>query len=233
MIVQYFDFAFIVCFIANMLQMTILTSILNILDEKKKYYTPGERKDNFDIINYYKTILINTFSYYIINKYISIRPSNIIQNVIYFIPKSFIFELIFDLGHYTTHRLLHSIPILYRYIHKKHHEDNLINIYTTYNHTILDYLITNTMPLIVTSCIVPMSRYEQIMMKSYKSITELSGHTGKKSNSSSFIQCIWFARLLRIELKNEDHNNHHEYSTCNYSKRFSIWDKVFNTYKKI
>jgi hypothetical protein len=76
-----------------------------------------------------------------------------------------------------------------------------------------------------------MSIYEQIMMKSYKSITELSGHTGKKNKSSSFIQCIWFAKLLKIELKNEDHNNHHINPNCNFSKRFSIWDKIFKTYK--
>jgi sterol desaturase/sphingolipid hydroxylase (fatty acid hydroxylase superfamily) len=232
MIIKYFDYAFVVCFIANMLQMSIFTYILNILSEKREYYTPGERKNNFDIINYYKTILVNTISYYIINKYISIPSSNIIQNIIYFIPKSFIYELVFDLGHYSTHRILHTYPILYRYIHKKHHEDNLINIYTTYNHTTLDYLITNTVPLIITSCIVPMSQFEQILMKSYKSVTELAGHTGKKNNSSSFIQCIWLVRLLRIELKNEDHNNHHGSSACNYSKRFSIWDKVFNTYKR-
>lgn len=230
-ILNYYNFSFLASFIANALQMTILTSILNNLSEKKEYYTSGERIHNFEIVNFSKTILINTFSYYIINNYISSRPSHMIKDVIYFIPKSFIFELVFDLGHYTVHRLLHSYPILYKYIHKKHHEDKLINIYTTYNHTLLDYIITNNIPLIITSYIVPMTRYEQIIMKGYKSITELSGHTGKKNKSSSFIQCIWIARLLRIELNNNDHNNHHIYTNYNYSKRFSIWDKVFNTYK--
>ena len=78
-----------------------------------------------------------------------------------------------------------------------------------------------------------MSQYEHIMMKSYKSITELSGHTGKKNKSSSFIQCIWLAKSLNIELTNNDHNTHHVFVNCNYSKRFSLWDKIFLSYKYI
>ena len=47
--------------------------------------------------------------------------------------------------------------------------------------------------------------------------------------TSSFPQCIWLPRLFNIELYTEDHDLHHSRNNCNYSKRFSLWDKIFKT----
>ncbi len=59
---------------------------------------------------------------------------------------------------------------------------------------------------------------------------ELCGHSGKDIKTGSFVQCIWLPRLLNIQLYTVDHDNHHSKNNCNYGKRFSLWDKVFNTY---
>lgn len=62
---------------------------------------------------------------------------------------------------------------------------------------------------------------------------EISGHIGKRMHpTSSFSQFIWLPKFFNIELYTEDHDLHHSHNNCNYSKRFSLWDKVFGTHKK-
>jgi sterol desaturase/sphingolipid hydroxylase (fatty acid hydroxylase superfamily) len=65
----------------------------------------------------------------------------------------------------------------------------------------------------------------------YLTYQEIAGHLGKAMYpTSSFAQCIWLPRLLGIQLYTEDHDLHHLRLNCNYSKRFSIWDRLFRTY---
>ena len=156
---------------------------------------------------------------------------SITQDLIYFIPRSFIFELTFDFGHYWTHRLMHSIPVMYQIVHKQHHNDHLININTSYNHTIYDYIITNTIPLMLAGYILPSSLYFHSVIFWYKTLVEFGGHTGKLNKAGSFPQFVWLPRVLGIQLHTEDHNMHHTNPNYNFSKRFSIWDKLFGTYK--
>jgi sterol desaturase/sphingolipid hydroxylase (fatty acid hydroxylase superfamily) len=66
----------------------------------------------------------------------------------------------------------------------------------------------------------------------YKNFIEISGHSGKKLYPTScFSQFKWLPQWLNIELYTEDHDLHHSLNNCNYGKRFSLWDKLFNTYK--
>jgi sterol desaturase/sphingolipid hydroxylase (fatty acid hydroxylase superfamily) len=74
--------------------------------------------------------------------------------------------------------------------------------------------------------------YQYILISIYKTAVEIAGHTGKKSYpTSSFPQFPWITKSLNIELYTEDHDSHHRFFKYNYSKRFSLWDKVFGTYK--
>jgi sterol desaturase/sphingolipid hydroxylase (fatty acid hydroxylase superfamily) len=67
----------------------------------------------------------------------------------------------------------------------------------------------------------------------YKIFLEISGHTNKKLfPNGSFPQFIWLPKLLNIQIFTEDHNLHHVLNNCNYGKRFSLWDKLFGTYKR-
>ena len=155
------------------------------------------------------------------------------KDILFFIPKSFVFELIFDFFHYSTHRILHEYSFLYIHIHKKHHKYSYPMPILTFYHNPLDLIITNSIPQILTLVIFPyISPFQFSVILTYKSFIEISGHSSKKLYpSGSFSQFIWLPRLLDISLYTEDHTLHHAINNCNYSKRFSIWDKIFHTYK--
>jgi sterol desaturase/sphingolipid hydroxylase (fatty acid hydroxylase superfamily) len=127
---------------------------------------------------------------------------------------------------------MHSYPFLYQTIHKQHHDEHaLINEYTTFNHSIPDLLISNVLPMLATFYLVRVSQFTAILLFWYKTTIEISGHTGKDV-SSSFIQCIYLPKLFKIELYSKNHLYHHVNTTKNFSKRFSIWDKIFGTFKE-
>jgi len=147
-----------------------------------------------------------------------------------FIPRAFIFELLFDFFHYWTHRFGHSHPLIYNYVHKLHHSDSLVNAYNTFHHTLADIILTNAVPILLAAYLFPLPRFTLTLFFWFKTIVEVSGHTGKDT-TSSFLQFIYLPRTLGIELYSRDHGLHHYNPNVNFSKRFSIWDKVFGTFK--
>ncbi len=174
------------------------------------------------------TTLIETITIYIAKLYLL----NNNHDLIYFIPISFVFELIFDLFHYCMHRLVHVNRYFYVNFHKLHHKYQYpSSIITFYQHPV-DLILSNSIPLLLTLLIIPMSVELFTLISVYKMYTEIAGHIGKKTNTTSFPQCIWLPKLFNIEMHVDDHDAHHTKNNCNYSKRFILWDKVFGTYKK-
>jgi sterol desaturase/sphingolipid hydroxylase (fatty acid hydroxylase superfamily) len=154
------------------------------------------------------------------------------KEIIYFIPISFLFELIFDFFHYIMHRLLHN-KYVYKYFHKTHHKYKHPTAIGTFYQDPVDIILTNSIPNMITLYILPIhiSYLQYNWITIYKTFVEISGHTGKKlSPSCSFTQCIWFVKYLNIELYAEEHDLHHSLNNCNYGKRFSLWDKLFGTF---
>lgn len=158
--------------------------------------------------------------------------SNIYYELLVFVPLSFGFEIVFDFFHYFAHRLLHN-KYLYKYFHKKHHKFNYPTAIITFYQDPVDLLITNSIPTVLSLRIFPSISYFQFnFIAIYKNFIEICGHSGKLSYPTpSFPQFIWLPKILRFELYTENHGLHHSLNNCNYSKRFSLWDKVFNTYK--
>lgn len=162
---------------------------------------------------------------------INLSGGEIWFDLLYFIPTTFLFELIFDFFHYSAHRLLHH-KYLYKYLHKKHHKFPHPSAITTYYQEPLDLIISNSVPMVASLLLFPYISYFQYnLIIVYKEFIEISGHSGKKCTTSSFPQFIWLPKLFHIELFTEEHDLHHSLNNCNYSKRFSLWDKVFNTYR--
>ena len=176
--------------------------------------------------------LINLFIYnQLIEQAFSVI--NILSSILYFIPMSFVFEVILDFFHYWSHRMLHLNKTLYKKTHKTHHQHTSPIFINAYYFSPFDLILSISLPMLVTIIILPykLSVFEFFMISVYKQYTELAGHSGKMlAPASSFPQCIWLPRLLKIELYAEDHNSHHKLNKCNFAKRFSLWDKVFGTY---
>ena len=124
---------------------------------------------------------------------------------------------------------------IYPYTHKLHHKHKYPTSILTFYHHPLDLIITNMIPNLLTIYIgfSNISLFQYKLLTVYKTFIEISGHSGKEYNGSSFTQFFWLPKFFNIHLKTEDHDLHHSANNCNYAKRFTIYDKIFGTYKKI
>ncbi len=210
----------------------LLLYLVSLKNALKPYINPGERPFNLlKEIGYLLQITCIDFLSLQALLQMAYSHKSFQYELLTFLPRSFAFELVFDFGHYMTHRIAHSIPWIYQSIHKEHHQDILISPLTTYHQNAVDLLFTNTLPLLLASTFIPTSTFFICVMMWYKTILEVGGHLGKVTKANSFPQCIWLPRLLKIELKSEEHNLHHRNPMRNFSKRFSIWDKAFGTFE--
>jgi sterol desaturase/sphingolipid hydroxylase (fatty acid hydroxylase superfamily) len=214
---------------------------MNIIDFSTKYklnininkiYIESQFID-FDV-NVISSTIVETGTF-ILATYLTSTKINILYDLLYFIPISFIFEIIFDFFHYWSHRMMHTNKFLYKYFHKRHH----LNIYPTtiltFYHNPIDLILTNSIPFLLTLYILSnmhlnISIYTMNILTIYKTYIEISGHIGKRLYpSGSFPQFIWLPKFFDIQLFTEDHDIHHSHTNYNYSKRFILWDKVFHT----
>ncbi len=169
-------------------------------------------------------------TYLIIYYFYGLIQSDIYYDLLIFIPKSFIFEIIFDFFHYVIHRMCHTYPLLYKLIHKKHHKFINPSSETAHYSSMIDQILTKTVPFLITAYFLRLSIFEFILYHVYKTYQEIAGHCGKHMNTSNFPQFVWLPRLLGIELLTIHHDVHHYKVNYNYSKRFSLWDKLFRTF---
>ena len=192
-----------------------------------------------------KTIFLN--SLFLIKSPLTLV--SIVTSLVTFVPVSFCFEIVLDLFHYLSHRVLHH-RWFYKYAHKKHHAFQHPTTIMAFYQDPLDVILTNSIPtylaLYLTSPMISYSQFHWILI--YKSVIEVSGHCGKAMYpSTSFPQFELLPKMLSIELSTEDHDLHHSLNHhlhhsgkhhvhpsldhYNYGKRFSIWDKAFGTYE--
>jgi len=215
--------------------------LMNFIDynlkEKENIYNNAIVEDykNEFIYKFFSTTFIETLTYLLIKHIFYQRHAiqNIYLEILYFLPLSFVVEIIFDFFHYWTHRISHSNKYLYLYSHKSHHKFRYTKSILTFYHNPLDLILTNTIPQLLTLSIFPyFSLFQFNVFLFYKTFIEISGHCGKKLfPSGCFTQFIWLPKFLDITLYTEDHNLHHYKNNCNYAKRFSLWDKLFGTYE--
>jgi len=203
------------------------------IDSNKRSKPVESYYKEFDVYVISSTF-IETITSLIVKNFIIENETNIFYDLVYFIPVSLLYEIIFDFFHYVTHFISHN-KYIYPYTHKLHHKYKYPTSILTFYHHPLDLIITNTIPTLLTLYIgfrnISLFQYKLISM--YKTFIEISGHTGKYCNSSSFTQFFWLPRFFNIHLTTEDHDLHHSANNCNYGKRFKLWDKIFGTYKNV
>ena len=151
-----------------------------------------------------------------------------------FIPKSLLLELIFDFFHYWSHRYFHRNKFLFRLVHAEHHSHLHLTPIDTYAQTYLEVILTNMIPLFLAfRCGPTMSLWQFHLFMSYKTFIEVAGHAGLDSRGPSFPQCPLLGWCTDgVILRTQDHDWHHTKPTCNFSKRFSLWDRLFGTYEE-
>jgi sterol desaturase/sphingolipid hydroxylase (fatty acid hydroxylase superfamily) len=180
-------------------------------------------------------------SRYLIHPESNASKLSLLQRYITFVQKSFLFEIMFDFCHYWMHRLCHQVPSLYQF-HKAHHKFLHPSPLSTVQQSVGEVLITNLLPSLTALSImhrmgpnISFDDFEFSLMRTYKVFVEVAGHIGIETSATSFPQCMMLPRMLGIELKTNDHDLHHSHPqlSCNYSKRFKLWDLVFNTYKRL
>jgi sterol desaturase/sphingolipid hydroxylase (fatty acid hydroxylase superfamily) len=154
-----------------------------------------------------------------------------LDEIIWFIPTSFLYEVIFDFFHYWIHRIIHSSPNLYLKIHAEHHAQIYIDPSKAFYQSLADLVFTNLLPLSIATYCVPVSPLFLFVFFWYKTFIEISGHIGKPIRATCFPQCMALPRLLGIALHAQDHEYHHIRPTTNFAKRFALWDILFQTYQ--
>lgn len=192
----------------------------------------------YDYTSYISQIsFLDTFSLYTLLSFtpmITHQNINIIHDMLLFIPKSFLFEIVFDFFHYWAHRIEHETPFLYQHFHKIHHKHFHPTLVTTFHHHYGDLLLSNVIPLFLSLFFITrffsISHYMLHMLIISKIYLELNGHCGKDIKTGSFVQCIWLPQFFDISLYTADHDIHHNRIHYNFGKRFSLWDKLFDTY---
>lgn len=159
-----------------------------------------------------------------------------------FVPKSFLFELIFDFCHYWAHRAGHKIKCLYRYVHMDHHNHSHPGPWTTFDQSAMDCLVSNMAPLLAAVALgiifppMKLTIWQYHLLLAYKTFAEVAGHSALDTHAASFPQfpgVFWQVRLFTdMCLTSHDHYEHHRIYVGNYSKRFRVWDVLFGTYRQ-
>lgn len=159
-----------------------------------------------------------------------------------FVPQTFALEVMFDLGHYTAHRLVHSQAWLYKLSgHKIHHSVLHPTAFSTFHQEMIDTLLSNVLPWF--SSLLMLDRVfkvrftpnQYLMALGLKTYVEVAGHVGVlNSRATSFPQFVWLPRALGIALQTKDHDLHHTHGgKHNFAKRFTLFDKLFGTYHQL
>ncbi|GLD91767.1 hypothetical protein PINS_up000300 [Pythium insidiosum] len=148
-----------------------------------------------------------------------------------FVPKSLVFEIVFDFFHFVAHWTCHQISWLYQHVHKRHHWHLHPCALSTYEQDGVDLILTNVLPFIAASRLSPaLSPLALHLMFAYKTYVEVAGHSGLEVKGFSFPQ-LPLVNVFSICLRVHDHDLHHTHPKFNFAKRFCIWDKLFRTFR--
>lgn len=148
-----------------------------------------------------------------------------------FIPKSLVFELLFDLFHFAAHWVCHQSTWLYQHVHKRHHMHLHPCPLSTYEQDAVDLCLTNVLPFFLAASLgFPLSTLQLHLMFAYKTYVEVAGHSGLEIKGFSFPQ-LPLISALSICLRVHDHDLHHTHPKFNFAKRFALWDKLFGTFR--
>jgi len=135
-----------------------------------------------------------------------------------------LYFITYEFVYYWWHRRMHEVPVLYKWVHKHHHQQ-----------TYPDRAVIDTLN---TGCV-----ESQVGLYSQLALLWAFGKLGLGSLPASlwfFTLAGWmsvlehdrFERALPFDVFSaRDHHMHHAFVKCNYSPYGSLWDRAFGTFK--
>lgn len=154
----------------------------------------------------------------------------------YLLPaKLFLTDILNDAGYYALHTTLHQ-PKYYKH-HKLHH---LVKHPTSWCAGLMSFsemfetfVITRILTPFVFSLIFGKWTIPEFMIYNcYMGMLEVGGHSGNVGglDCSTYCGTSFFAYIFDIKLEITHHDLHHELFNVNFSKRTSLFDKLFGTF---
>lgn len=131
--------------------------------------------------------------------------------------------LLHDTYFYWVHRLMHT-KLLYRTVHKEHHDSVAPTPWATYSNTTWEVLMNCALwPLCFT---IPVHPAIVISLVQLENIYNTFGHLGFEFSPRWVLRNKW---ILAIQATPTHHDAHHRYFRGNYSHYFNIWDRLMGT----
>ncbi len=139
----------------------------------------------------------------------------------------FICYLLFDFASYLQHTLFHALPILWR-IHRVHHSDIDYDVTTGLRFHPLEALLSSLLiALIIISFGAPVLSI--VLFEITRHLMLLFSHSNISINSTIERVLRWF--IVTPDMHRIHHSVQENETNSNFSLNFSIWDRVFSTYK--
>lgn len=222
---KYFLFAGISFLLFYVLFRNVFTTIRiqRTFPRHKDYYR--------DII--YSMISMTFFATIAYVVFTSLRPYNHIHygtvaeyGTVYFYLSFIWMFFLHDAYFYWMHRLMH-LPMLYKYVHRIHHQSTNPSPWTAYAFHPLEAIIeAGIAPLIAFT--LPVNRYAFTLFMIFQLGYNVYGHLGYE-----IIPKAWRESRLGQWLNTSTaHNDHHHYFKGNYGLYTRIWDRLLNTVAK-
>ncbi|KAJ0397976.1 hypothetical protein P43SY_003884 [Pythium insidiosum] len=188
----------------------IATMKHKIYGEKRNELTPEQRRSIFYRI-LWLVVPTECLSYWLAQPQFSwsldaaapasLDASSFISEYLVFVPKSLIFEIIFDFFHFAAHWTCHQISWLYQHVHKRHHWHLHPCALSTYEQDGFDLILTNVLPFIAASRLSPaLSPLALHLMFAYKTYVEVAGHSGLEIKGFSFPQLPIVNDAVRLQI---------------------------------
>lgn len=149
-------------------------------------------------------------------------------------------ELFFDLFYYILHYFGHNNYYFWKYVHYIHHEIHFPSHLDVYHMSIVETAVIRGVNIAIHgifAVIIPMvfvdHEYKissRVMSQFFVVFAEFAGHSGYNIFAKDVSFSRWILSQFGLCLNARDHDLHHQKCKWNYSKRLSIWDKLFGTY---
>jgi len=136
--------------------------------------------------------------------------------------------VVLDLGMYLWHRLNHSVPFLWQF-HKVHHTDLNVDVSSAarfhFGEVTGSTIINYTLMLFLGATIVQVRLFQVVLL-----LMAQFGHSNVKLGKK-FEEYLWLI-VVPPAMHKIHHSNVKDHTDSNYGTIFSIWDRVFGSFKK-